>query len=112
MQFQLTQTAAAELLRLSLVAETQGNCYIDLLTGAYDNGMMHIRIRPGCYGGEPIYRSNGITLYAPTDQLKLLNSLTLSYIDNIGGGGFLITVPPGAELCSCGSGFRTSLPES
>ena len=112
MRFQLTQMAVAELLRLSLVAETQGNCYIDFLADVHDNGMMHIRIRPGCYNGEPIYRSNGVTLYASTSQLQLLNGLTLSYVDNIGGGGFLITTPPGSEPCSCGSGFRSALPIS
>ena len=63
--------------------------------------------KPGELSGVPIARTDGVTLYAPIDQIALLSGLSLNYYGDLSGGGFLISTPQGAEGCACGAGFRS-----
>ena len=102
----LTVKAAAELVRQAALAGTKGEMHIDLLEDSCGEGWLHIRLQPGDQNGIAIARADGITLYAPSDQLSLLQGLQLNYYGDLSGGGFLISPPEGAQLCSCGAGFR------
>ena len=104
----ITSSAAAELGRQASFAGTAGKMHIDLLKDPCSEGWLHIRLQPGSVKGVPIARTDGVTLYAPSDQLKLFKGLILNYYDDLSGGGFLISSPEGAESCACGSGFRYS----
>ena len=80
--------------------------HLDLVKDPSDEGWLHIRLRPGTFVGIPIARTDGVTLYAPQDQLNLLKGLSLNYYADLSGGGFLISSPDGFEGCACGAGFR------
>ena len=102
----ISTPAAAELSRQASFAGTPGIMYLDLLADSYGEGWFHIRIRPGQNDGIPVARTDGITLYAPSEQIHLLHGLRLNYFGDLSGGGFVITTPSDTESCSCGSGFR------
>ncbi len=103
---QITSTAAAELCRQSVFAGTPGIMHLDLVEDSPAQGWLHIRVRPGHFSGTPVGRADGVTLYAPEQQLSVLWGLTLNYYGDLSGGGFLISSPPGTERCGCGAGFR------
>ncbi len=103
----ITPAAAAELSRQAAFAGTPGVMYLDLLEDPLDEGWLHIRLRPGKFGGVPISRTDGMTLYAPVNQLHILSGLILNYSGDLSGGGFLIAAPEGSESCVCGAGFRS-----
>ena len=102
----ITPTAAAELGRQAAFAGTPGVMYLDLLEDTCDEGWLHIRLQSGQQNGVPIARTDGVTLYAPADQLELLKGLRLNYYGDVSGGGFLISAPSDSECCVCGAGFR------
>ena len=102
----ITQAAAAELVRQAAFAGTPGEMHLDLLEDPCGEGWMHIRIRPGIFRGVPLVRMDGVTLYAPLEQLRWFEGLTLNYYGDLSGGGFLISSPEAAEACTCGTGFR------
>ena len=104
--FRISERAAAELIRQSAFSGGSGAMYLHLSTDSYNQSWYHIQISSGNHDGIPIARKGGVTLYASSDQIPLLNDLNLDYYEDISGGGFLITAPPGSEGCSCGSGFR------
>jgi len=64
-----------------------------------------IRLRPGHLAGVPIARADGVTLYAPDDQLALLAGLSLDYRGDLSGGGFLIRSHQPLRICACGASF-------
>ena len=111
MSFNLTvsKSAAAELIRQSSFGGTPGEMHIDLVSDGFGEGWLYIRLRCGKQSGTPIARTDGITLFAPADQLSLLKGLNLDYYGDLSGGGFLISTPQGAEASPCGSGFRKLL---
>ncbi len=102
----ITTSAAAELVRQAAFAGTPGEMHIDLLEDTCNQGWLHIRVRPGHLSGQPVARNSGVTLYAPGNQVGLLQGLSLHYQGDLSGGGFLISTPEGNEGCVCGAGFR------
>ena len=102
----ITKSATAELLRQSAFGGTPGEMHIDLLPDGFDEGWLYIRIRCGNQAGIPIARNDGITLFAPEEQLTLLKGLKLDHYGDLSGGGFLISTPKGAKGSPCGSGFK------
>ena len=106
MSLSITSTAAAELGRQAAFAGNSGVMYLDLLEDTCEEGWLHIRLQPGQHNGVPVARTDGVTLYAPVEQLTLFKGLRLNYYGDLSGGGFLITPPEGAECCACGAGFR------
>ena len=99
----LTAAAAAELGRQAAVAGTPGLMHLDLLEGSCERWA--IRLRPGQLAGTPLARADGVTLYAPSDQLPLLAGLQLDYKGDLSGGGFLIRATDGVRCCACGAAF-------
>ena len=102
----VSKSATAELIRQSAIGGSPGEMHIDLLPDGFDEGWLYIRLRCGQQDGTPIARTDGITLYAPADQLNLLKGLSLDYFGDLSGGGFLISTPEGAQPSMCGSGFK------
>ncbi|WP_320666738.1 AIR synthase [Prochlorococcus sp. MIT 1307] len=102
----ITSSAAAELGRQASFAGQPGAMHLDLLEDTCDEGWLHIRLQPGQNNGIPVARTDGVTLYAPVEQLDLLKGLRLNYYGDLSGGGFLISPPEGSECCACGAGFR------
>ena len=102
----ISPSAAAELGRQASFAGSPGVMYLDLLKDTCLEGWLHIRLQPGQNNGVPVARADGITLYAPVEQLTLLKGLKLNYYGDLSGGGFLISSPHGSECCACGAGFR------
>ena len=102
----ITPNAASELGRQASFAGTSGKMHIDLLQDPCGEGWRHIRLQPGSLNGVPIARTDGLTLYAPSNQIHLFKGLILNYYGDLSGGGFLISSPEGFESCACGSGFR------
>ncbi len=103
----ITPIAAAELGRQASFAGSPGVMHLDLVGDSCGEGWLYIRLRPGELGGVPVARTDGVTLYAPSEQVDLLSGLTLNYYGDLSGGGFLISTPEGTESSSCGSGFRS-----
>ena len=99
----VTAAAAAELGRQAAVAGTPGMMHLDLMPGGCERWA--IRLRPGHLAGTPIARADGITLYAPAEQLALLTGLSLDYRGDISGGGFLMRPGEGVVSCACGAAF-------
>jgi Fe-S cluster assembly iron-binding protein IscA len=99
----ITTTAAAELCRQAAVAGTPGLMHLDLLEGSCEQWA--IRLRPGHLAGTPVARADGVTLYAPTDQMNLLSGLQLDYRGDLSGGGFLVRSGEGVRSCACGAAF-------
>ena len=102
----LTTAAAAELGRQAAVAGTPGEMHLDLLPGECAEHV--IRIRAGHLAGVPVARADGMTLHAPSGQLKQLEGLCLDYRGDLSGGGFLIRSSAGVTPCACGSSFSRS----
>jgi len=102
----VTAAAAAELGRHAAVAGTPGMMHLDLVDGRCERWA--IRLRPGHLAGTPIARADGITLYAPAEQLNLLSGLSLDYRGDISGGGFLVRPGEGTVSCACGTAFSRS----
>tara|TARA_Y100001968_G_C19112172_1_gene597747 strand:- start:347 stop:685 length:339 start_codon:yes stop_codon:yes gene_type:complete len=102
----ISNAAAAELVRQSAFGGTPGEMFIELMPDGFGEGWLFIRIQPGKKAGTPIARADGVTLFAPEDQICYLGGLHLHYYGDLGGGGFLISTPEGAERSSCGSGFK------
>ena len=71
----ITPSAAAELGRQASFAGSPGAMYLDLLEDTCSEGWLHIRLQPGSSNGVPVARADGITLYAPAEQLALLKGL-------------------------------------
>jgi Fe-S cluster assembly iron-binding protein IscA len=99
----LSASAAAELGRQAAVAGTPGLVHLDLVEGGCERWT--IRVRPGHLAGVPVARADGVTLYAPAEQLELLTGLTLDYRGDLSGGGFLVLPGEGVVSCACGSAF-------
>lgn len=99
----LTAAAAAELGRQAAVAGTPGLMHLDLVAGGCEQ--WSIRLRPGHLAGVPVARADGVTLYAPSDQLPLLAGLSLDYRGDLSGGGFLVRGADGQQSCACGAAF-------
>ena len=106
MSLTITSIAAAELGRQASFAGSPGVMHLDLLEDTCREGWFHIRLQPGQLNGLPVARTDGVTLYAPAEQLDLLKGLKLNYYGDLSGGGFLISPPEGSECCVCGAGFR------
>ena len=85
------------------VARNPGMLNLDLMAGGCERWA--IRLRPGHLAGTPIARADGITLYAPAEQLELLTGLSLDYRGDISGGGFLMRPGEGVVSCACGAAF-------
>ena len=102
----ITPTAAAELGRQAAFAGMPGSMHLDLLEDTCQEGWLHLRLQPGQLNGVPIARTDGITLYAPVEQLEIFKGLRLNYYGDLSGGGFLLSPPEGSECCVCGAGFR------
>ncbi|WP_320676988.1 AIR synthase [Prochlorococcus sp. MIT 1300] len=102
----ISKSAAAELIRQSAFGGTPGEMHIDLLPDGFDEGWLYVRLRCGKQDGIPVARADGVTLFAPSDQVSLLIGLSLDYYGDLSGGGFLISTPEGAEKSPCGSGFK------
>ena len=100
----LTASAAAELGRQAAAAGTPGQMHLDLTPGECAQHI--IRIRPGHLAGVAVARADGVTLHAPSEQLKLLQGLFLDYRGDLSGGGFLIRSSTSVEPCACGSAFN------
>ena len=107
----ISKSACAELIRQSAFGGTPGEMHIDLLSDGFDEGWLYIRLTCGKQAGTPIARTDGITLFAPSEQLSLLQGLSLDYYGDLSGGGFLISTPKGAQPSPCGSGFRMAIIE-
>jgi Fe-S cluster assembly iron-binding protein IscA len=99
----ITAAAAAELCRQAAVAGTPGLMHIDLQGGGCEQWT--IRLRPGHLAGTPAARADGITLYAPAEQLALLSGIQLDYKGDLSGGGFLVRAAEGIRSCACGAAF-------
>ena len=102
----ITPSAAAELGRQAAFAGSPGVMHLDLVEDTCLEGWLHIRLQPGLNNGVPVARADGITLFAPVEQLAFLKGLKLNYCGDLSGGGFLISPPDASECCACGSGFR------
>ncbi|MFM7548506.1 MAG: AIR synthase [Cyanobacteriota bacterium] len=99
----ITAAAAAELGRQAAVAGTPGLMHLDLIEGGCEQWT--IRLRPGHLAGTPVARADGVTLYAPAEQLALLAGLGLDYRGDLSGGGFLVRSGDGIRACACGAAF-------
>ena len=99
----ITAAAAAELGRQAAVAGTPGLMHLDLIEGGCEQWT--IRLRPGHLAGTPVARADGVTLYAPAEQLALLAGLGLDYRGDLSGGGFLVRCGDGIRTCACGAAF-------
>ncbi|MEB3322993.1 MAG: AIR synthase [Synechococcaceae cyanobacterium] len=99
----ITAAAAAELCRQAAVAGTPGLMHLELVPGSCEQ--WSIRLRPGHLSGTPVARADGITLYAPADQLGQLTGLQLDYRGDLSGGGFLVRAGAGVRTCACGAAF-------
>jgi Fe-S cluster assembly iron-binding protein IscA len=99
----ITAAAAAELSRQAAVAGTPGLMHLDLLEGSCERWA--IRLRPGHLAGTPLARADGVTLYAPADQLATLTGLQLDYKGDLSGGGFLVRAAEDVRTCACGAAF-------
>jgi Fe-S cluster assembly iron-binding protein IscA len=102
----LTAAAAAELGRQAAVAGTPGLMHLELVAGGCEEWT--IRLRPGHLAGVPVARADGVTLYAPSQQLALLTGLSLDYRGDLSGGGFLVRGGDGLQCCACGAAFGRS----
>ena len=103
----ISQSAASELSRQASFGGTPGEMSIDLIKDGIDSdNWIHIKLRPGSCNGEPISRTEGVTLYADSKYFPLLKDLKLDYYGDLSGGGFLISTPKNAKRCACGSGFK------
>jgi Fe-S cluster assembly iron-binding protein IscA len=99
----ISAAAAAELSRQAAVAGTPGLMHIDLREGGCEQWT--IRLRPGHLAGTPVARADGVTLYAPAEQVGLLTGLQLEYKGDLSGGGFLVRPSGEVRSCACGAAF-------
>ncbi len=102
----ISKSAIAELIRQSAFGGTPGEMHIDLLPDRFDEGWLFIRLKCGRQDGVPVARTDGITLFAQSEQLTLLHGLELDYFADLTGGGFLISTPEGAQASASGTGFK------
>ncbi|MBM5802173.1 MAG: AIR synthase [Cyanobacteria bacterium K_DeepCast_35m_m2_023] len=99
----LSAAAAAELGRQAAVAGTPGLMHLDLIEGGCERWA--IRLRPGHLAGVPLARADGVTVYAPADQIEHLHGFALDYRGDLSGGSFVIRPPDGWTSCACGAAF-------
>ena len=99
----ISVTAAAELGRQAAVAGTPGMMHLELVAGGCE--AWTLRLRPGHLAGTPVGRADGVTLYAPAEQLHLLTGVALDYRGDLSGGGFVVRPGEGIRCCACGTAF-------
>lgn len=99
----LSAAAAAELGRQAAVAGTPGMMHLDLVEGGCERWT--IRLRPGHLAGVPLARADGVTVYAPEQQIAQLSGFGLDYRGDLSGGSFVMRPPEGWISCACGAAF-------
>ena len=78
----ITKAASNELLRQSIYRGTPGEIFLYLQPDILDDGWMFLRVNIWEKSGIPIARTDGITLFAPSEQLNLLQGLQLDYLNH------------------------------
>ena len=105
MNILITQTAASELMRLSLVSRdgVAGRMFIGITPGGCASWSFSVSASGNLE--IPISRSNGITLYTEKVHVEKLKNITIDYIENLAGGGFVFTGEK-INVMPCGNCFE------
>ena len=101
--FRITPQAAAELGRQAALTSRPGVASLELQPGGCRSWVLIIRA--GVVVGEPMARTDGITLWASRDTLNQLESMNLDHHHDLRGGGFILRGPEDVEFCTCGISF-------
>ncbi len=101
--FQITPQAAAELSRLAALTARPGVASLELQLGGCQTWVLVIRA--GVVVGEPMARTDGITLWASQHTASQLESMHLDHHHDLRGGGFILRGPKDVQFCTCGIGF-------
>ena len=79
----ISKSATSELIRQSAFGGTPGEMHVDLVPDGFNEGWLYLRLRCGKQEGTPIARTDGVTLFAPEEQLDLLKELSLDYYSDV-----------------------------
>ncbi len=101
--FQITPQAAAELSRLAALTSRPGVASLELQPGGCQSWALIIRA--GAVVGEPMARTDGMTLWASRDTVNQLESMRLDHHHDLRGGGFILRGPKDVQFCTCGIAF-------
>ncbi|KKZ12095.1 MAG: hypothetical protein TE42_05815 [Candidatus Synechococcus spongiarum SP3] len=101
--FQITPQAAAELIRQAALTSRPGVASLELQPGGCQSWVLVIRT--GVVVGEPVARTDGMTLWAHQDTANHLESMHLDHRHDLRGGGFILRGPKDVQFCTCGVAF-------
>ncbi len=101
--FHITPQAAAELSRQAALTSCPGVASLELQPGGCQNWVLVIRA--GVVVGEPMARTDGMTLWAHQDTVNQLESMQLDHHHDLRGGGFILRGPKDVRFCTCGIAF-------
>ncbi|KKZ15200.1 MAG: hypothetical protein TH68_01695 [Candidatus Synechococcus spongiarum 142] len=101
--FQITPQAAAELSRQAALTSRPGVASLELQPGGCQGWALIIRA--GVVVGDPMARTDGITLWAHQDTVNQLESMHLDHHHDLRGGGFILRGPKDVQFCTCGVSF-------
>ena len=105
MNVSITEAAAAELMRLSVMGPdgVAGSMFIGIREGGCATWSFSI----SAYGNDeiPISRANGITLFTKSKYLEKINNISINYIENLSGGSFVFSGKK-IRVMPCGNCFE------
>ena len=101
--FRITPQAAAELSRQAALTSRPGVASLELQPGGCQSWVLVIRA--GVVVGEPMARTDGMTLWADQDTADHLESMELDHHHDLRGGGFILRGPKDVQFCTCGVAF-------
>ena len=105
MNVSITEAAASELMRLSVMVPdgVAGKMFIGISEGGCATWSFSI----SAYGNYeiPISRANGITLFTKNEYLKKISNISINYIENLTGGSFVFS-GKNIRVMPCGSCFE------
>ena len=101
--FHVTPQAAAELSRQAALTSRPGVASLELQPGGCQSRVLIVRA--GVVVGEPMARTDGITLWAHPETVNQLESMHLDHHQDLRGGGFVLRGPEDVQFCTCGVSF-------
>ena len=105
MNVSITEAAASELMRLSVMVPdgVAGKMFIGISEGGCATWSFSI----SAYGNYeiPISRANGITLFTKNEYLKKISNISINYIENLTGGSFVFS-GKNIRVMPCGNCFE------
>ncbi|MBI4245207.1 MAG: iron-sulfur cluster assembly accessory protein [Planctomycetes bacterium] len=105
--FEVTQLAAD---KIKYLAEQQGKkgygLRIQVVRGGCSGYMYNMDFEKAKNDDDVIVEQHDVRLFVDKESAKMLNDVTVDYIESLQGAGFKISNPNETASCGCGKSFK------